>query len=58
MARKFNAIASRRAPIKPGIMGQAPKGEGMTGRDAFTQRPHTRRARLDAKALRDLGGAA
>ncbi len=58
MARKFDAIAARRAPIKPGIMGQAPKGEGMTGRDALTLPPLTRRARLDAKAARDFGGAA
>ncbi len=58
MAGKFNAIAARRAPIEARVMGKAPKGEGVAGGDALTQRPHTRRARLDPKALRDFGGAA
>lgn len=38
-------------------MGQAPKGEGMAGRDALTQRPHARGARLDAKLARQGCGA-
>jgi hypothetical protein len=58
MAGKFNAIASRRAPIEARVMGKAPKGEGVTGRDALTLPPLTRRARLDPKALRHLGRAA
>ena len=37
MARKFDAIASRRAPIEARVMGKAPKGDGVPGGDALTQ---------------------
>lgn len=52
MARKFDAIAARRAPIKPGIMGQAPDGQGVARGQAFALRPHAHGPGGQAKLAR------
>jgi transcriptional regulator with XRE-family HTH domain len=57
MAGKFNAIASRRAPIEARVMGKAPKGEGVAGGDRIPERPIGYRAGFHIQAGRYLGRA-